>query len=531
MSAWEIGGGVAGGIGLFLLGMSMMTDGLKLAAGPALQQILAGATRTRGHALGSGILVTALVQSSSAVTVATIGFVNAGLLALGPALWVMFGTNVGTTMTSWIVALVGLKFNVEALALPLVGVGMIMKLTGEGQRRGALGGVLAGFGLLFMGIAVLQQTFVGLGGQLSLPQGDGVTIVLMQLGIGALMTMLMQSSSASMTIALTAAQSGLIGVQGAAAVVIGANIGTTVTALLASIGATPNARRAAVAHVAFNGLTGAVALLLLPWLVSAIGSAHRALGLPPDPATQLALFHTSFNVLGVLLMWPLAAKLTTWLQQRFRAREEDLGQPRYLDNNVLAVPALALDALERELGRTGELAVRMLREVLNGAAVSAIARDHAIFVRLDAAVMQFVENMNRAAMSADTSERLAVLLRVERYHETSMEQAISAASLPAPVSTNAALMTRHNSFVEQADILLVRCDPSLPTVETPVWDAAIAASDSAYEDLKAAILAEGATGRWTLVQMEDALRRYSAIRRAIQQSVKARQRQTSDMDD
>ena len=114
---------LAGGLGLFLLGMGMMTDGLKLAAGPALRRILSGATRTRGHALGSGMLVTALVQSSSAVTVAAIGFVNAGLLTLGPALWVLFGANVGTTMTGWIVALVGLKFKVETLAMPLAGLG------------------------------------------------------------------------------------------------------------------------------------------------------------------------------------------------------------------------------------------------------------------------------------------------------------------------------------------------------------------------------------------------------------------------
>ncbi|HSQ71427.1 MAG TPA: Na/Pi symporter, partial [Rubrivivax sp.] len=122
-------GPLAGGLGLFLLGMSMMTDGLKLAAGPALHRILAGATRTRWHALGSGVLVTAMVQSSSAVTVAAIGFVNAGLLGLPAALWVLFGANVGTTMTGWIVALVGLKFKIEALALPLVGAGVVLRLT------------------------------------------------------------------------------------------------------------------------------------------------------------------------------------------------------------------------------------------------------------------------------------------------------------------------------------------------------------------------------------------------------------------
>ena len=128
---WPSLGLLVGGLGLFLLGMAMMTDGLKLAAGPALHNILSKATRTRWQALGSGILVTAMVQSSTAVGVAAIGFVNAGLLGLAPAVWVVFGANVGTTMTSWIVALVGLKFKVEALALPLVGVGAVMRLGGE----------------------------------------------------------------------------------------------------------------------------------------------------------------------------------------------------------------------------------------------------------------------------------------------------------------------------------------------------------------------------------------------------------------
>lgn len=183
-------GPLMGGLGLFLLGMGMMTDGLKLAAGPALQNILLAATRTRWHALGSGILVTTLVQASGAVTVATIGFINAGLLGLAPALWVLFGANVGSTMTGWLVAAVGLKFKIEALALPLVGGGMLLRLTGAGRRSGAIGTAVAGFGLLFMGIGLLQQSFTGLAGQLSLPQGDGVLIVGAQLLIGLLMTVL-----------------------------------------------------------------------------------------------------------------------------------------------------------------------------------------------------------------------------------------------------------------------------------------------------------------------------------------------------
>lgn len=515
---------VAGGLGLFLLGMGLMTDGLKLAAGPALHRILAGATRTRAHALGSGMLVTALVQSSSAVTVAAIGFVNAGLLALGPALWVLFGANVGTTMTGWIVALVGLKFKVEALAMPLAGLGALLRLTGEGRRSGAIGTALAGFGLLFMGIALLQQAFAGLAGQINLPQDEGPLAVLAQLGIGVLMTVLMQSSSAAMAITLTAAQGGLIDLQGAAAVVIGANIGTTVTALLAAIGATPNARRAASAHVVFNLLTGVVALLLLPWIIDALGLARQALGLAPDPATKLALFHTTFNLLGVLLMWPLTARLTRWLQQRFRAREEDEAQPQFLDETVLAVPTLALDALTREVARAGQVAVRMTRAVLAGADAVSVKADQTVHASLDAVIASFVERLRRASMSQVASARMAELLRIQRYYETCAEQAQIAAELPPPRIDDAILAGAHLAFAGAADALLARCDSTLPGPDLGVLDEDMRSMDSRYEDLKAALLASGAVGRLGLPEMEQTLRRCSALRRATQQAVKAQRR-------
>lgn len=521
MSALQTLGLIAGGLGLFLLGMGLMTDGLKLAAGPALHRILAGATRTRLHGLGSGMLVTTLVQSSSAVTVATIGFVNAGLLSLGPALWVLFGANVGTTMTGWIVALVGLKFKVEVLAMPLVGVGVLLRLTGEGRRHGAIGTALAGFGLLFMGIALLQEAFGGLAGQLSLPKGEGPAALLAQLAIGVLMTVLMQSSSAAMAITLTAAQGGLVDMQGAAAVVIGANIGTTVTALLAAIGATPNARRAAAAHVVFNLLTGTVALLLLPWIMGALGHLREALALPPDPAAKLALFHTAFNSLGVLLIWPLADPLTHWLQQRFRAREEDEAQPRFLDDNVLAVPTLALDALEREVARSVQVSVRMVRAVLGGSGLESVSRDHMIVSQLDAAIEGFVERLRRAAMSRESSARLAELLRIHRYHETCAEQALLAAGLPLPPLVVSDVEVARAAFAQASTALLDRCTAAQAQANLDALDADLFKVNLSYEGLKATLLTAGASGQLDLADMERSLRRFSALRRGGQQAAKA----------
>ena len=302
-----------------------------------------------------------------------------------------------------------------------------------------------------------------------------------QVAVGFAMTVLMQSSGASMAIALTAAQGGLLDTQGAAAVVIGANIGTTLTAVLAAIGATPNARRAAAAHVIFNVLTGAVAFAMLPWLVGAIVGARDALALPADPAAALALFHSCFNLLGVLLMWPMAAALTRWLQRRFRAREEDEAQPRYLDDNVLAVPALAVSALEQEVARIGHVAVRAARAALAGADAPAIARDQLVVARLAAAAEAFVERVNRNAMSPVTSARLARALRVQRYLETVAEQAQAAALLPRGESV---VPAAEAAFAQRADALLAACDAPAPG---PDLASAVAAMGTAYQALKAAL--------------------------------------------
>ncbi|HBC08292.1 MAG TPA: hypothetical protein DC046_12035 [Rhodospirillaceae bacterium] len=185
-------GGAIGGIGLFLLGMRLMTDGLKLAAGAVLRDVLTRWTRTRGRALWSGVLITGVVQSSSAVTVASIGFVNAGVLTLGQAMWVIFGSNVGTTMTGWIVALVGFDIKIEAFALPLLGIGMFLSLTGVSSRRGAFGEALAGFGVFFLGIATLKTTFAGLGQAVDLGAfvSGGILNDIMFVAIGIVMTTL-----------------------------------------------------------------------------------------------------------------------------------------------------------------------------------------------------------------------------------------------------------------------------------------------------------------------------------------------------
>jgi phosphate:Na+ symporter len=516
-------GSFAGGIGLFLLGMSLMTDGLKLAAGPSLERILAQSTKTPMRGLLSGAMVTAVVQSSSAVTVATIGFVNAGLFQLSQAVWVLFGANVGTTMTGWLVALVGLKFKIETLALPMIGIGMLLRMTDEHSRRGAGGQALAGFGVLFLGIDMLRMAFTGLADGVQFPNGDNALDTLLLVLSGAGLTVLMQSSSAALTIALTAAQGGLLTTQAAAAVVIGANVGTTVTAVIAALGATPNARRAAAAHIIFNLLTGCVALLLLPWLIRLLQWLGAALGVGTAPAATLALFHTAFNVLGVVLIWPVADRMTSFLTTCFRRPEEDAARARYLDRTVLAVPALALDALEREVRHMAGIALRAARAVVGSPplAVAQARAECAIARRLNRAIASFITDVNRSGMSAESASRLAGLLRTARYFEATAELAVEAAQAAAEHPTQDAWSsTDYSAFHSATDTLLASIEAVTAGESTESPNGATALTETAYQALKARWLADGAEGRMPTDAMDAGLRAASALRRALQQATK-----------
>ena len=519
-------GALIGGIGLFLLGMWLMTEGLRLAAGAALREVLASSTRTRWRALGSGILLTAVVQSSSAVTVAAIGFVNAGLLSLGQVLWVLFGSNVGTTMTGWLVALLGLKIKVDLLALPLIGVGMLLRLTGGASRRGSIGLALAGFGVLFLGIDVLRDAFTDLAVGMSFPEVDGFRGVAAHVLIGALLTVLMQSSSAATALILTAAQGGLLGLESAAAVVIGSNIGTTATALIAAIGATANAKRAAAAHVLFNLLTGLVALLALPWLLTLTQWLGGWVGAPAGVATVLALFHTVFNLLGVLLMWPLSDRLAAFLAGRFRSAEEDEGRARYLDAATAVLPALAIDALNREVARYGSIALGAARKAASLGADPAreIARTQRTLATLDAAIEAFVVRLNRASMTQDTAQRLAQVLRRATYFASVAEQlpAIAAAAQVLPAGTPApdSTLAAHIRRLRNAAAALLH---QLETGELLAEDLNDQATawEAEYQQVKAALLEAGALGTLAPSAMDVLLRSHSALRRAIQQALKA----------
>lgn len=339
---WSAAGGILGGVGTFLVGMILLTEGLKTAAGDQLRKILQRSAGRPWTALLSGVAVTAAVQSSSATTVTTIGFVSAGLLSFPQALALIFGANLGTTSTGWLVSLIGLKVGVSAFALPVVGVGAFTRLLARG-RLSQLGLALAGFGLIFVGIDILQGGMTVLAGHVDPAGFPGPTgwgrVTLVALGVG--MTVVLQSSSAAVAMTLTALSTGALTLQQSALMVIGQNIGTTVTAALASIGGSVPARRTALAHILFNVITGGVALTVFPVLLDV---ATRVSG-EGDPAMAIAFFHTSFNLLGVAILFPALgpfSRLVEWL-----IREKGPILTRHLDASVARMPPVAIEAARR----------------------------------------------------------------------------------------------------------------------------------------------------------------------------------------
>ncbi len=483
-------GELAGGLGLFLLGMHLMTSGLRTAAGPTLKKILNAATESRLRGLASGTLITALVQSSTAVTVATIGFVNAGLLSLGQSIAVIYGCNIGTTMTGWLVAMIGFKIKIGVLALPMIAVGMIGKMLGGDRRMGNLGFALAGFGLFFLGLGYLKDGFAGLESSLPLDQlGNGVPALLLFVLAGFVLTFLLQSSSAAMAITLSLAASGAVSLLGAGALVIGANMGTTSTAVLAALSATANAKRIAAAHVLFNLVTGAVglgALILIGlfWQGDASGA---------DYVVALALFHTLFNLIGVILMWPLTDRMEKLLKQRFKTRSAKQGLSTYLDKTILSTPPLAIEAMRLELINLANQSLGLARASLSSEAGQTVEmeRQSTQIFSLSHEIARFNRKLARENISEEISEVLPSALRINRYYA---EVARLAQALEEPhqiINSTRDETLRRQLLKFEADVseLLQLCDVSITEDRSGLEGrAAMKKLEKDYQRIKEAIL-------------------------------------------
>lgn len=353
---------IIGGIGLFLLGMLLMVEGLRAAAGGALRNLLARFTGGTFSAIASGAAVTAVVQSSTATVLTTIGLVSAGMLSFTQAVGVILGANLGTTSTGWIVSLLGLKLSVGPAALLLIAVGALLRLM-SGGRAAQIGTAIAGFGLIFVGIDFLQNGMQGIDARLDPARFAGETVQgrLLLVGLGALLTVVMQSSSAAVAATLTALHSGAIDIEQAAALVVGQNVGTTVTAAIAAIGASVPAQRTALAHILFNVLTAMVAFLLLPAILAIEVLAAGWLGVT-EPALLIAGFHTAFNLLGVLLVAPFVARFASLVARLIPDRGPVM--TRYLDSSVTRMPPVAIEAARRTLLEVNAELLDVLRRVL-----------------------------------------------------------------------------------------------------------------------------------------------------------------------
>lgn len=336
---------LCGGIGLFLFGMTLMTDSLKDLAGESLRQWLGRFTGSPIKAMNSGIVFTLIVQSSTATTLATIGFVSAGVLTFAQSVGVIIGANIGTTSTGWMVAVLGVKFSIGQFALPMVALGALLKILTQG-RVALIGLTLAGFGVLFYGIELLQLAMSGLSDQIDLSafKTDTFFSKFLLVLIGFVLTVILQLSSAALTATITALASQIIQLEQALLLVIGENVGTVATAVLAAIGANSNARRTAAVHVGFNLISAIFAFFILCPLFLWLHQQGRLLS-SWDEVLIIAAFHTAFSLFGAMLTMPFIEQFKQLLIRLIPSDDDRLIQ--YLDETSLAVPAIAIAQAEQ----------------------------------------------------------------------------------------------------------------------------------------------------------------------------------------
>jgi phosphate:Na+ symporter len=297
---------LAGGLCLFLYGMKAMSDGVQQAAGDRMQQALNFMTRNRFVAVITGLVVTALVQSSSATTVMLVSFVNAGLLTLTQAIGVIMGANIGTTTTAWIVSLVGFKFSIASLALPAIGIGFISRTIK--WKYQAWGEALMGFGFIFLGLETMNESLPTVSPEsmefINQVSSMGVMSILIGLGLSTGVTLLMHSSAATITLIITLAFRKIIGYEMAASMILGANIGTTIDAIMAAIGARTVAKQTALVHVLFNVVGSVVALVFFKPLLLLVDVVTPGSPGGAGIAAHLAMFHSIFNVMCTVVFIP-----------------------------------------------------------------------------------------------------------------------------------------------------------------------------------------------------------------------------------
>ncbi|WP_338355555.1 Na/Pi symporter [uncultured Marinobacter sp.] len=343
---------IAAGVAIFLFGMLSLENGFRQFTGGFLETVLRRTTDTVPKSLGFGIVSTAIMQSSSLVSVITISFLSAGLLPLITGIGIIFGANLGTTTGAWLFATIGMKMSLSAFALPMLVFGVVLNFQ-QSRALKAFGSIMAGLGFLFLGIDFMKEGFASYQAAVDLREYamSGVAGLLVYTGLGILATVVMQSSHATLALTLAGLATGQVTYENALALAIGANIGTTVTALIGGLGANITGKRLAGAHLLFNAATAAIALALIEPLSWSVDALSSLMSISDDDYTvKLALFHTLFNCLGVAIMLPLISRMARALERWLPERpEEAAAQPRYLNPAAMDSPDSANAAVRREV--------------------------------------------------------------------------------------------------------------------------------------------------------------------------------------
>ena len=423
-----------GGLGLFVFGMRLMSDALKKVAGKKLRTVLSAVSSNRVIACATGTAVTSVVQSSSATTVMLVGFVDAGLMTLTQAVGVVLGANIGTTVTAQLIA-----FNISKYALPVIAVGVLLRFFFVSRKWQQWGDVSLGFGILFFGLATMKA---GLAPLREAPafihfltnfQGQNFNEILLCVLAGAALTIAVQSSSATVGITMALASQGLLSLEGSVAMILGENIGTTITAQLASIGSNLNARQTAMAHTLFNVLGVFLILLIFPYFVRtvvfltthflAIGGPDFLLGEEkPFISRYIANAHTLFNVINAIIflsILPYLVKIAIWLTPRGKKEPADeIYHIKYLDRRFLDSPEVALMQAWQEVIRMGEEAQTMFDEVI-GALKIRNAKNLAkwkdredVLDNLQKEIMDFLVKVMQQSIVVEESKEITTLFRM-----------------------------------------------------------------------------------------------------------------------
>lgn len=419
-----------GSLGLFLYGMKIMSEGLEKFAGDRLRSILAAMTKNRVMGVFTGILITALIQSSSATTVMVVSFVNAGLMTLKQAIGVIMGANVGTTVTAWIISAVGFKVNISAFAIPLLAFGLPLIFNNKSSRK-SLGEFIFGFSFLFMGLSFLQTAATDLhigdlvAGMLAhIPYNNIFTIIIFII-VGAIVTMIVQASAATMAITLMLFDMHIegFGFEQAAALAMGQNIGTTITAFMASLTANTQARRAALAHMFFN-VFGVLLVLLMfypacdavSWFVTDV------MGVKNNDLYKLSAFHTAFNVFNTLVLIGFVNQIEAFVCKVLPMKEQD-GEYRlkYISGGILSTAELSIVQAQKEINSFAERCYRMLglvRDLLHtedekefNKLFARIEKYESITDSMEMEIARYLNKVSEGRLSDESKAWIAKMLR------------------------------------------------------------------------------------------------------------------------